>query len=79
MPCAHKVPSQHFLEYVFLSLHKHARVPPPCGDDLDGVFHPFCVLFGLFGLFQLLIFLSMQKVKVKITPIQSQYQFFVVH
>jgi len=26
MPCAHKEPSQHFLEYVFLSLHKQARL-----------------------------------------------------
>ena len=60
MPCAHNVPSQHFFEYVFLSLHKHARVPPPCGELRDGVFHPFWVLLGLLGLlglFQLLIFL----------------------
>jgi len=28
MPCAHKEPSQHFLEYVFVSLHKHPRLLP---------------------------------------------------
>ena len=40
IPCAHNDPSQHDLEYVFFSLQKHARVPPPCGELRDGVFHP---------------------------------------
>jgi hypothetical protein len=34
MPCAHKVPSQHFTEYFKVSLQRHPRLPP-LGDDLD--------------------------------------------
>jgi hypothetical protein len=36
MPCAHKLPSQHFLEYLFLSLHRQA-LPFDFGLDLDGL------------------------------------------
>ena len=74
MPCAHKVPSQHLREYLFLSLHKQPRVEPGCGAVRDGVFQPFNVLFGLLGLFQLLIVLLQIIVLLKVlypTPRQS--------
>lgn len=36
MPCAIISPLQHFLEYMFLSLHKHP-LDAPLGDDLLGI------------------------------------------